>query len=154
MNLNDWATLFGVIFGFSGLALSVLHLHLDRPKLRVTLQWDMKVTDNSLYDPTKDWGVVSVTNVGRRPAFVQLVVLELPKGFEHSTVILMEGVTGTRLGEGDAPKSYIFTQEGLEEYAGKRKSIRAVAIDSTGHKWVSRQPSRKEQSTRVKSAAS
>jgi hypothetical protein len=71
----------GVVFGFGGLLLSILNWFRDRPKLVVTLKWDMAVTDNPSYDPKKRWGLVRVTNVGRRPAYITAVALKIPKAF-------------------------------------------------------------------------
>ena len=38
------------------------------------------------------WGVVYVTNVGSQPIYISHAALALPKGYEHSNLLLMEGV--------------------------------------------------------------
>jgi hypothetical protein len=141
----------GTVFGFAGLLLSILNYFRDRPELVVTLKWDMAVTDNPSYDPKKRWGIVRVTNIGRRPVHLAVVALKLPKsfdtdsGFEHTHLLLASSVGGKRLAEGDPPAGFIVSQDDLARYSTVWRHIRAIAEDSTGKTYksakVSTQPS-------------
>ncbi len=95
----------------------------------------MSVTEGTEYDHTKPWGVVSVTNVGRRPIYVSHTALKLPKGYDHSHLVLMEGVKGVKLTEGDPTKTFIVNQEGMEVYSKDWKKIIAQVNDSSGKAW-------------------
>lgn len=110
-----------------------------QPKIKVTLQWDMSVTDNPRYDRNKLWGIVTVANVGRRPIYVRMASLKLPKGHKNSHLVLNEGIAGKRLAEGDAPAMFIVSQDGLEEYAKDWRNIRAAIYDSAGQEYLSPQ---------------
>jgi hypothetical protein len=141
----------GVVFGFGALLLSILNYFRDRPKLVVTLKWDMAVTDNPTYDPKKSWGLVRITNVGRRPVHLAVVALKLPKtfktpkGFEHAHLLLADSIGGKKLTEGDPPAVFVVNQDDLAIYSTVWQSIRAIAEDSTGKiyksKKVSKRPS-------------
>lgn len=131
--------------------LSILNYFRDRPRLVVTLQWDMAATDNSTYDPKKSWGLVRVTNIGRRLVHLGIVVLQLPKtfrtakGFEHSHLVFLQSNGGKKLAEGDPPAGFVVNQDDLAKYSEVWRQIRAIAEDSTvktyKSKKVSKQPS-------------
>lgn len=53
MNLSDFASLLGIIFGLTGAILGALSFFRDKPNVIVTLKWDRSVTDNPKYDPNK-----------------------------------------------------------------------------------------------------
>jgi hypothetical protein len=133
----------GVAFGFGGLLLGILNYFRDRPKLVVTLQWDMAVTDNPIYDPKKSWGVVRVTNIGRRTVYLANVALKLPKtfktakGFEHSHLLLSESLGGKKLAEGDPPAGFVVNQDDLAKYSEVWQQVRAIAEDSVGKAYKS-----------------
>lgn len=128
----------GSVFGFAGLLLGILNYSRDRPKLVVTLQWDMAVTDNPTYDPKKRWGIVRVTNIGRRPVHLAVVALKLPKsfgtssGFRHTHLLLSHSVGGQKLAEGDPPAGFVVSQDNLAMYSKVWQHIQAIAEDSTG----------------------
>jgi hypothetical protein len=137
----------GTVFGFAGLLLSILNYFRDRPELVVTLKWDMAVTDNPTYDPKKAWGIVRVTNTGRRPAHLAVVALELPKsfdtsnGFKHTHLLLSRSISGQKLGEPDPPAGFVVSQDGLAMYSNVWKHIRAIAEDSTCKTYYSKRVS-------------
>jgi hypothetical protein len=89
------ASILGMLLGTAGFVLSVFNYLRDRPCLTVTLQWNMK---NLGTGETK--GLICVTNTGRRPVFISIVALELPKGFPHTHIILEQSIEGKKLGEG------------------------------------------------------
>lgn len=142
--LNDVATGIGIVFGFSGFILGLVSHFRDRAKVTVEIQWDMSITDNPAYDPNKQWGVVRVSNVGRRPIYISHVALKLPKGYDHTHLVLMEGVAGQKLNEGDPAQVYIVDQEGLEQYFKNWKKITAQVNDTTGKVWRSKKLKRNE----------
>ena len=141
------AAVCGVVFGFAGLVLSILNYFRDRPELVVALKWDMATTGDLKHDPNKLWGIVRVTNTGRRPIFLTAVALELPKlfatekGFEHNLLVLGGSLGGKKLTEGDPPAVFVVTQDDLTRYSTVWNQIRAIAEDSTGRRYKSRKVS-------------
>ena len=136
-NLNDLGTLVGVVAGTAALVLGVLNHLRDRPTITVELQWDMTAMNLPGYDPNKPWGVIRITNVGRRPAYVSHVAINLPKGYEETHLLIMEGLQGRKLEEGAPPLTFPVKQEGLEQYARDWKKLRAQVSDATGKVWLS-----------------
>ena len=137
----------GTVFGFAGLVLSILNYFRDRPELVVTLKWDMAVTDNPTYDPKKPWGIVRVTNIGRRPVHLAAVALKLPRsfdtagGFEHTHLLLAASMGGKKLAEGDPPAGFVVSQDDLAHYSTAWRHIQAIAEDSTGKTYKSKKVS-------------
>jgi hypothetical protein len=84
IGLTDITALTGTVVGVVALVLSVVNYLRDTPKVKVTLLWDMSVTDQPRYDTRKLWGLVTVANVGRRPVYIRVANLKLPKGYKHS----------------------------------------------------------------------
>jgi hypothetical protein len=138
MTLQETAALAGLMLGTAGSVLGVMNYLRDRAKVRVTLQWDMSVTDNPAYDSSKKWGVVTITNTGRRPVYVSHVALRLPKGSKRRVLLLRESVSGEKLGEGDRPKLYVSDQSNLGGYTKRWRKVYAEVTDSTGRVWRSR----------------
>lgn len=137
LNLNDLGTLVAVVVGTAGLVLGVLNFLRDRPKVVVELQWDTTAMNLPDYDPDKFWGVIRVTNTGRRPIFISHVAIKLPKKYEDTHLLIMEGLQGTTLEEGAPPLVFPVDQDGLEKYAKGWKKLRAQVSDSTGKVWFS-----------------
>jgi hypothetical protein len=138
MSLTEATALTGAVFGIAGFVLAIANYLRDRYKIIVRLRWDLSITDNPVYDPSKRWGLILVTNIGRRPVYVSHVALRLPRGFTDSHLVLSEGIRGRRLGEGDPPLEYVIEQESLRKYARAWREIVAQVSDSTGREWVSR----------------
>lgn len=144
ISLTDITAFVGALIGVAAFVLSITNYLRDNPKIKVTLLWDMSVTDNPRYDRSKLWGLVTVANVGRRPIFVRVANLQLPKGYKNSHLVLNEGIAGKRLAEGDAPASFTVSQDGLQEYAKDWRKIRAAIYDSAGREYLSpKNPSKK-----------
>jgi len=135
--LSFFAGIIGTITGTCGLILSILNYTRDKPNIQITLKWDMLPYGlaTTLFDENKLWGVVSITNVGRRPIFFSHLHLKVPGTSEY--LLISDGISGEKLLEGDPPKTYPVTQEGLEKYADHWDKIKAVVIDSTGKKYYS-----------------
>jgi hypothetical protein len=90
------------MLGSVALAVSILNYLRDKPKLKVSLKWDMTDTQTG-----KQMGLVRVTNVGRRPAHLGAVALALPSKYEHSTSCLANlfGASGSKRGASLRPFS-------------------------------------------------
>lgn len=138
MTFSEATSLAGLTFGVSGFVLGVLNYLRDRHKIIVTIQWDMIATPGSMYDTTKPWGVVRVTNVGRRSTYISHAALQLPKGLESSHLVLGDSIVGKKLSEGDPTAIFMVDQEGMEEYAPHWRKIVAQISDSTGKVWSSK----------------
>lgn len=144
LSINDIATIIGVVFGVSGFTLAILNYLRDNPRIKISLKWDLAVTENPKYDPRKSWGKVEVVNIGRRPIFVSHAALRLPKDYDYKFLVLKEGIKGERLAEGDQPKIYLVDQEGIEMSAKDWRKIRAEISDSTGKTWRSKKLKRNQ----------
>ncbi|MCF8083173.1 MAG: hypothetical protein K9M96_08765 [Deltaproteobacteria bacterium] len=144
LDLNDTATLLGIVFGLSGFVLGIVNHLRDRAKVTVSVNWDMSMTPNPTYDPSKSWAVINVANVGRRPIYLSHASLRIPKGYGTSHLLLADSVAGKKLAEGDPPLTFPVDQTGLEKYAKDWQKIRAEIIDSTGRKWRSKRLRKKE----------
>jgi hypothetical protein len=128
----------GAILGSAGLAVSILTYLRDRPRLSVKLQWDMSEVGTEIR-----MGLVRVANVGRRPAHLAIVALELPKKYRTSHLILNQSIQGKRLDEGDKPEGFIVNYDQLSEYKADWNKIRAMAEDSAGKTYFSEFPKKK-----------
>ncbi|HRH75044.1 hypothetical protein [Zoogloea sp.] len=117
MLLNEAVSVIGLVAGVAGFVLGVLNYLRDRHKIVVSLQWDLAATPGSGYDANKPWGLITVTNVGRRASYVSHVALQLPKGYEHSHLLIMGGIAGKKLTEGDPSEVFVVEQAGMEQYA-------------------------------------
>jgi hypothetical protein len=137
MTLSTVAALLGMILGTAGLSISLMNYLRDRPRILLTLKWDMTETQTGQL-----FGLAKVANVGRRPVFISVVALELPKGFEHSHLILNTSIAGIRLSEGDKPIAHMINYTDLAQYSSQWQKIRAYAEDSTGKRYFSEYPAK------------
>lgn len=138
MGLSETASLLAIILGTTGTVLGILNYNRDKAKINVTLQWDMKILDSPKYDENKSWGTITVTNIGRRPIYISHASIKLPRGYKSTHLLLVEGISGKKLAEGDPPETFILDQESLGEYSIVWKKLRAVVIDSTGKNYYSK----------------
>jgi hypothetical protein len=143
MELRDVVSVVGLIFGVAGSVLGVLNYLRDRHQVEVSLRWDMDVTPQSGYDHTKKWGMIVVTNVGRRPTYVSHVALKLPKNHEHTYLLICDGILGKKLSEGDPSEVFVIDQDGLEKYSDDWNKVVAQVSDSSGKVWLSKSPTKK-----------
>src|SRR5208282_2857943 len=82
--------------GTAGFVLGILNYMRDAPRVRVTLIWDMvDGRTNERFD------FIRVANVGRRPIYISHAALKLPRGYQHTHLVLHEGLQGDRLVEGN-----------------------------------------------------
>lgn len=144
MTFTETISVVGLVSGVAGFVLGVLNYLRDRHEVNVLLRWDLDVTPDSGYDATKKWGVITVTNVGRRSTYVSHVALKLPKGYDHSHLLIMGGIRGKKLTEGDPSEIFIVDQTGMEQYAKDWRKIIAQVSDSTGKVWYSKTPKSNE----------
>ena len=138
MNIVSVAAILGMILGTAGFVMSLMNYLRDQARVRVILLWDMTDTHT-----LEKFGFVRVTNIGRRPVFISCVALELPKGFGHSGLMLMNTIGGKRLAEGEELLNEPINYDSIAKYSSGWKRIRAYAIDSTGKKYYSDFPNDK-----------
>jgi hypothetical protein len=138
MTVTDVVAILGLISGVTGTILGILNFLRDRAHVEVSLQWDMQTIGDPRYDEKKSWGLIRVTNIGRRPIHVSHVALRLPKGFDGSHLLVTSGIGGKTLTEGSPGESFIVTQENMEKYASAWKKIVAQVSDSAGREWKSK----------------
>ena len=131
------AAVLGMVLGTAGFTISMMNYLRDRPRIRLTLKWDMTETQTM-----QMFGLVKVTNTGRRPVFISVVALELPKGLKHRHLILDTSIVGTKLSEGDKPIAHMISYADLAQYSDQWRRIRAYAEDSTGEYYFSEYPAK------------
>lgn|SRR5262245_10161966 len=129
--------LIGVVTGTAGLVLGILNYLRDRPKVVVTLAWDMQPSGGAASTDTKKaWGVLVIVNVGRRPIFVSHASLHVPGETEY--FLLMESVQGVKLLESDPPTRYLIDQQALsKQFSAKWQQMRGCVMDNKGRHWHS-----------------
>lgn len=136
--ISATASILGMILGTAGFVMSILVYLRDRAQVKITLKWDM----TEVQPPNRQYGLVKLTNTGRRPIYISIVALELPKTSALSHFILNESIEGTKLLEGDKPLGYfVWDYDSLKPYANAWAKIRAYAEDSTGRTYYSEYPS-------------
>lgn len=137
VGITEVTALIGAVVGTAGFVLGIVNYLRDRPRVLVTLKWDMAVADNPRYDTSKRWCLVTASNVGRRPIYISHASLKLPKGHDYTHLLISEGILGQRLAEGDPPSSYVVSQDGLEKYANVWHKIQAVVYDTANKEYRS-----------------
>jgi hypothetical protein len=142
IGLTEVLAVVGSLVGTAGFVLGILNHLRDRPRIVVSLLWDMSVTGGRGYDPHKKYALVKVTNTGRRPVYISHASLKLPKGYAHTDLLLSESLQGNKLDEGDPPKTYVSNQDDMAQYAKDWKKIRAIVRDSAGKEYSSGRPHR------------
>jgi hypothetical protein len=138
MHLTETAALLGMILGTAGFVMSLMNYLRDRPRVVLDLQWDMTNSQTG-----EILGLTQTSNVGRRPVFICVVALQLPKGFPLTHLVLIDSLHGAKLSEGDKPMTHIINYQGLSPYSAAWRKIRAYAEDSTGKKYYSDYPKAK-----------
>ena len=138
MSITEFVAVLGLVSGVTGTILGAMNFLRDRARVEVSLRWDMKSYGDPQYDESKFWGIVSVTNVGRRAIHVSHVALRLPKGLDDSHLLIKSGIAGKTLSEAAPSEVHVVTQDGMEAYANVWDKIVAQASDSTGRVWTSK----------------
>lgn len=129
------AAILGMVLGTAGFVMSIMNYLRDRPRVKLTLVWDMTETR------TKELcGMIKVTNIGRRPIFISAVALEVPSEGPRKLLVSMENIQGKKLSEGDMPITHIVSYSQLCPYSPFWKKMRAYAEDSTGKRYYSKFP--------------
>ena len=132
MSMVELASILGIIFGLTGAVLGSLSYFRDNPKIVVTLQWDMKTINMPKYDKNKNWGLVTITNIGRRTVYINAAVLTLPKKYDLALMLFDNPSGHQKLGEGDPPAHFVIDQSNLVQYAEDWRKIIAEVKLSTG----------------------
>jgi hypothetical protein len=133
ISLSDVAALLGMVLGTAGFVMSLMNYLRDRPRVTVSLKWDMTEISSN-----KKFGFVSVANIGRRPIYISIAALRLPEGFKHSHLILKQSIPGAKLSEGDASARFLVDCDKLEKYSKRWRDVRGYAEDSAGRRYVSK----------------
>lgn len=131
------SALVGVAIGTAGFVLGVLNYLRDKPRVVVSLTWDLEPFGAavSALDPTKPWGALTVTNVGRRPIFVSHASLHVPG--ETRYFLLNDGIEGVKLLESDPPRRYVIDQQAVRDRFPEWTRLRGCVVDNTGRHWHS-----------------
>lgn len=136
LTLSDLAALIGMVLGTAGFVMSLINYLRDRPKVKVFLKWDMALVGDS----AKKIGILRVTNVGRRPIYISVAALQVPKAFKYTHLMLKESMPGKKLSEGDSPLTFTLNYDDLNlaQYSKHWRKVRGYVEDSAGRKYVSK----------------
>jgi hypothetical protein len=133
----------GLVLGVIGTVLGIMNFRRDAARISVSLAWDLKMTGADGHETEESYGVVTISNVGRRPSFVSHVAIEVPGGHDHTHLVLWGSINGVKLAEGDAPLIYPVPQGDMGQYAGEWRRVVAQMTDTTGRIWRSARPKRR-----------
>ena len=133
ITVTELAAILGMMLGTAGFVMSLMNYLRDRPRIKVSMNWHMVA-----FETNEKFGIVTVTNVGRRPIFISAAVMLVPKGFEPRHFILMESIQGNKLSEGDAPARIKVNHRGMEQYAKIWRDVRIYVEDSAGRKYFAK----------------
>lgn len=147
MTITDFVAIAGLVSGVTGTTLGILNYVRDRARLKVTMQWDLESFGTTEYDNEKLWGVINVTNIGRRPMHFSHVAIKLPSGYDASYLLINGGIEGKTLTEGSPTATFPVSQDGMERYSKEWTRIVAQVTDSTGRVWESKRLGRNEKPT-------
>jgi len=144
LTLTDVTAILGALLGTAGFVLGILNYLRDRPRVAVLLQWNvLAVSDVRATDSSEECGLITVTNLGRRPVFISHVCLRLPKHCTDRLLLLRNSISGQRLSEGDSPATFVVPHEVLDKYSTHLEHIRAQVSDSTGRVYLSKRATAK-----------
>jgi hypothetical protein len=150
-------SIIGTLTGTAGIVLSILNYLRDRASGLVSLQWDFQELGPNNQPTGQPVGVVAIANNGRRPLYIKLVFLEVPKRSGHGPVILKRSLQGHRLAEGDPELVIPISSEAQsalrERFATYWREIYAVAADNCGHQYRSKPPKKQPSWAQLKPAA-
>ncbi len=135
--LTTTGSVLGMVLGSAGLAISLLNYLRDRPRVKVTLTWNM--VDSRTREVR---GLVRVTNTGRRAVFIAIAAIEVPNS--PTIYVLNDSLAGSKLAEGDKPAGYFISHEGMAVHAAYWRKLRAFVEVSTGEKYYSDYPRKDE----------
>lgn len=122
--IAQWIGIFiGIASGIGALVLGILNYIRDNVHIEVVLKLDMKPFGPVPQVYGNYCGMVRIWNVGRRPAYINCVILEIPN---QVTYLVPESLKGERLEEGGQPLTYILNSESMEELANEWNKVRAV----------------------------
>lgn len=132
------ASIIGMVTGLSALILSWSNYIKDRPKIIIELKRrEIKTSENPKL--IEEALVISISNNGRRPAYITNVGLELSPsevGFNRC-LLVSDSTKGKRIGEGDPPMTFILSKKILKPLSDMMENSRAVAFDDRGKKYLS-----------------
>ena len=136
-NLTTIGSVLGMVLGTAGLTISLLNYLRDRPRVKVTLVWNMVNLQTQQVS-----GLVRVTNTGRRAVFISIAAIEIPNS--PTVYVLNDSLAGTKLGEGDRPAAYFVSHDDMAAHSPHWQKLRAFVEVSTGEKYYSAYPRENE----------
>lgn len=136
MTPTQMAALIGAVTGPLGLLISVLTYLRDRPRLWVSMAADMRIHNSEKYDPEKVFLVATVSNVGRRPEYVELVALLHPDG--QCGMVNDVFFNPNEVQEGKPPAKYLVEQDLITGLEQQWPGILALVRTSSGRQYRSR----------------
>jgi hypothetical protein len=149
-DIKDISTVVAILTGTAGFTLSIMNYFRDKAKININLQWDLSSYENMNNQDGKKFGLIKITNVGRRPIFISHVAIKFPRGSKPTHLLQFNSITGVRIAEGDPPLSYPINQDQMAEYSSNWHKIIVEASDSTGKIWISKRVCKKNKPSWVK----
>lgn len=145
MDVTDIIAIVGGITGPLGLLLAFLVYLRDRPRVSVSLQFDMQGY-GSLPNIPAGYAVITAHNVGRRSIFLSHPHIRIPKRFGMrvgTSHLLFYNISGKTMSEGGPPFMDYAEQDGFDTYKSIWPQLRASVVDATGRNHYSDWPTMK-----------
>jgi hypothetical protein len=133
---SEFAAIVGAVTGPMGLVIALFSFFRDRSRLWVTAKVDWRVKNSTNYDPNEKYVVVTVSNIGRRPEHVSLVVAALPSGpsYMFSDTFFNPNETA----EGSQPRQYLAKQTTIVDFDALWPGFFVVVRTSSGRQYRSK----------------
>jgi cold shock CspA family protein len=127
---------YGAVVSTLGVALALYVALRDRPRLKISIQANMRAFGATSYDPNKLYVVVSVANTGRRTVTVGLVgFTQRPRG--SGDIFLHDS---TREGPKEISEGKSVTYSANQEGLPIAKLHHVIVRDQAGRVWKRRVP--------------
>jgi hypothetical protein len=127
---TELVAVLGLVSGVTGTVLGVLNSFATRHASSSRFNGTWRRSETLSTTPTKPWGVVTVTNVGRRAVRVSHVALRLPKGHDVTHLLHPGSVQGKTLTEASPAEVFVVSQDDLGKFATDWREVKVEVSDS------------------------
>lgn len=136
MTLSEAAALIGAVTGPLGLLIALFSYFRDRSRLWVVVKTNWLVKNSPQHKPTEHHVIVTVSNIGRRPEYIEMVVGIFPSGDSGTFSDTFFNPNDTQ--EGSQPRKYLAIQSSLPNLVNQWPGFFVLVRTSSGRQYRSR----------------